>query len=1346
MNTVIQIIKWVLWALPFILFCLSLLESNLHKTERCKQIMMPLVALVYCVSVLIFLNDINNWILKIFDTLKKFVPFLSQLNVESILIYISNALIILGFIFVKKMILPMLKAIWGKSHNLIEMTAGRFYEYEEDIDKWLLKKEYGQVKSYYKGIYYAAIITSTSILILSKLYPKAMCFQTMLYPAIGMIIIGEVVNILSGITKGEFVENILGEDEESYKIANYGLLRDILRGLFDNRVLYDATMDDGLDIAINFETLDEMCSSENQTVANLGEYFRRLKENGEDIDANYAKSTLNLVQGQSTLFCNPFYKDLTHYVMFPMIKHLMKYRKCLVIMGRDSSTDDVKEWLEQGIYEYVHTDSLWKVDVLNKTSRETDIGIIKFSDLYNLEIQKNNEEFLKRVGFVFLVEPSRLLATGQMGLSLLVNYFGPNFDDVVYAACDRNCDGLVDALSHTLKTNITEVAATLKSGSMTSVMCWEADGPYMHHKIFPNISRYLGIGTEINSVAMKYQIANTSWISSDKFPVLDIKWIAGQYYKRICDYTNLPISQEAFNKAFHVNSNLWNAKVNKNSFLVVEDEFQNLFEMVRVFATRAKQQGFINVISEHYLLRDYMLDNVQTFIADPKAIPTIVADYARTERNTVLKLVMRMTETQVSEEEIKNALMISGISFEDPFVTLKELIYKHCTVNEINIRVYFREKLMEDALRTEVKKYYSIEGETEIADYAKNLKNAYYIAENEKGELYHIGAKLYGQVFQAMIPGQFLTFTGKYYEVQAITPQNGVVVRRAADHISGRKYYRQLRAVTLSEWKDDNNVGGQKNIANIQIDKGYCKIGVETEGYLEMSSYEDFKTARRVVVSGIPKRSYRNKLVMKIKLPDASEKIRYTICILLNEIFRTTYPDAHPYICAVMKVVNEDTLSDNLRDIMYTLNTEMDSDCIYIVEDSEIDLGLIDSVERNLERYFELITELLMWHDEKMHEKPEEESSEEYVPEFDSILEMNSTRKKGFLKRVWDKIKGIFSRKKKNEEVQEDAVQDQVKEESQEETTQEESLKKMLQKDCQLDIEGEDEELLMPEDEFYSWSDYQKKCFLKFGYEDFVENLDFNGVVKYFKKFGYDYNPLNQVRSGDKIIEEYEKTYNPQKSGAHFCDFCGVELIGGEYEVLKDGRERCNRCSMTALRTGEEFKEVFKTVMRNMEIFYGIKLNVAIKVRMTDAKKIAKHVGETFVATPGYDGRTLGFAQKDASGYSIYIENGSPKLAAMATIAHEITHIWQYQNWNDKEIISKYGKQNQLEVYEGMAKWVEIQYLYYLNEIAYGKRREIMTRLRNDSYGKGFIKYSEKYAFSYSQEKKRTPFEEKPPL
>ena len=249
---------------------------------------------------------------------------------------------------------------------------------------------------------------------------------------------------------------------------------------------------------------------------------------------------------------------------------------------------------------------------------------------------------------------------------------------------------------------------------------------------------------------------------------------------------------------------------------------------------------------------------------------------------------------------------------------------------------------------------------------------------------------------------------------------------------------------------------------------------------------------------------------------------------------------------------------------------------------------------------------------------------------------------------------------------------------------------KYHKKDC-IFIKGKTNSRRMTKEEFESkddvlnWYSKKKKCFLKFGYETIDDVLDVEGTSSLLKKLGFDNNPLRQVREKSDGENAAGDDYDPHKYGAHLCDFCGAELLGGEYELLKDGRERCNRCSMTAIKKVEDFRTLYKTVLRNMEAFYGIKLNVGVKVRTTDAKHIAKHVGTEFVATPGFDGRVLGFAEKDKTGYSIYIENGSPKLAATATIAHELTHIWQYTNCNEAELIKKYGKQNMLEVYEGMA-------------------------------------------------------------
>lgn len=137
--------------------------------------------------------------------------------------------------------------------------------------------------------------------------------------------------------------------------------------------------------------------------------------------------------------------------------------------------------------------------------------------------------------------------------------------------------------------------------------------------------------------------------------------------------------------------------------------------------------------------------------------------------------------------------MLCGIPFEDPYTTLKALISKHCNVDDASLSVKFNEELQNDSLNSVIVKYYEIDETNELFEYARFFRNAYYIAEDEEGESHFIGAKLYTHVFQAMLPGQFMTFDGKYYEVQTVTPLNGVVVRRAADHITDRRYYKQIR-------------------------------------------------------------------------------------------------------------------------------------------------------------------------------------------------------------------------------------------------------------------------------------------------------------------------------------------------------------------------------------------------------------------------------------------------------------------------------------------------------------------------------------------------------------------------
>ena len=120
----------------------------------------------------------------------------------------------------------------------------------------------------------------------------------------------------------------------------------------------------------------------------------------------------------------------------------------------------------------------------------------------------------------------------------------------------------------------------------------------------------------------------------------------------------------------------------------------------------------------------------------------------------------------------------------------------------------------------------------------------------------------------------------------------------------------------------------------------------------------------------------------------------------------------------------------------------------------------------------------------------------------------------------------------------------------------------------------------------------------------------------------------------------------------------------------------------------------------------------------------------------------------------LIMENGSPRLAAIETMVHEMTHIWQYINWPDGAVNSIYNMGNPAltriandVVYEGMAVWASVQYLYQIGETQYASEIEMNAAARADVYGLGFLLFREQYPLVKDGALIRiTPFASFPPI
>ena len=257
---------------------------------------------------------------------------------------------------------------------------------------------------------------------------------------------------------------------------------------------------------------------------------------------------------------------------------------------------------------------------------------------------------------------------------------------------------------------------------------------------------------------------------------------------------------------------------------------------------------------------------------------------------------------------------------------------------------------------------------------------------------------------------------------------------------------------------------------------------------------------------------------------------------------------------------------------------------------------------------------------------------------------------------------------------------------------------------------------------------YDQRHYLLFGGDSlqYEESFDTNDALDYLTQVGVVGGSLTQARTKRYQSGLYGLWREP---GERQCDFCGRVLSGAEYEVLKDGRDRCKLCSDTVVHGKANFEALFHQVREGLCEKYGIDLPAQMTVKVVSTAKLASMVGKPFVPSKYYDPRTVGLATNRKGKYGVVFENGAPRLSLIATTAHELTHIWQYSHWNEAAIDAKYGEYS-LAIYEGMAKWSEIQYLYLMNESEQADRELANEVLRDDVYGFGLRLFLNQYPLS----------------
>ena len=475
----------------------SLLQNviNIKKNRRARQALLPFIALVYGV-VAIFVG--YNFFDRI-GVLVKDIPFLVNFDVAVI-----NSALIIGFILIKLVVRPIVTSIWKKK-KLIEATSIAFYSYDDDYDEWFLLHKWVNFRKFFFAIVCGASLAIGTYLGVIWACGIESSVWNLVFPAAALIVINEMYNFINGQTKEEFEHSVLGDDADARRVSNFYKVREVLEEILPEPLLASHTGFEFAGKETPADLIKELKESDNRVDVITAEYFD-VNERYTKADIDCVQATLQLMHRNNVVFFNPFYRDLSMYITLPLVNCLLSGKKCVVITGRMSNCHDVKEWLTDVLSKYSHMKSLWRVDLLSEKDPDCEIGILSFSQLYDNKIISTNQEFFGETDFVVLIEPSIIVNTGQVALSIIAQQMHCNDELPVYCVCDRNTDGLVDTLSHLLHAEFTNVVAPPVPRSIYTGMSWDADGDFIRQQLFDKQTKYLGNGVELAAIAVKNQI------------------------------------------------------------------------------------------------------------------------------------------------------------------------------------------------------------------------------------------------------------------------------------------------------------------------------------------------------------------------------------------------------------------------------------------------------------------------------------------------------------------------------------------------------------------------------------------------------------------------------------------------------------------------------------------------------------------------------------------------------------------------------------------------------------------------------------------------------------------------
>ena len=741
----------------------------------------------------------------------------------------------------------------------------------------------------------------------------------------------------NGYTWAEYEKKVLKQQTEMAR-KNIFTQRDTVRRgycVFSEVVNHDRN----IDVGRGKELVKKITGSGDYRKRCIGKMWADLLNmKPEETDADFMSAAIQLAEHRSVYFATPFYRDAGPYI-FPFLSlELLDNKKILVISGASDEGERLKAWFKEGLQSKYGYLEFWDVETMLDGVGTADIGIATMGEIAELATTEFANDFLKNVSVVLLLEPSLFLSFQPIMMPQILAKIRHSQEHITYIVCDMNITGMVDLLSDTLKESFIFVKATAKcikaEHTVLDVDCVDEKNPFNDMELCCANELWQALNTD-NRLTAKIQ-----WFGQQTIPVWDIRW-------RLGTYDSLPVIQsEAENIFDFLTSRLefydtgsWmRREVRASSF--VEDNIYNAAELLRQYESRGYKESQTSVFSSDYLMRDFMMtDEGQK--GNP--VTQIMPRFQNSFGNMAIAIAYGLAMGSISEEGLEWLLEYYDYNVNQPadWELLTDRLnkyYRNLTGNEVTLAVNYKNP-GENGKKGRKNLYYvSIAAREAILNwYRRNIEVIGVQDERLISQENILNYMAGGHIYQYFLPKQFLVASGKYYMVEQIGECDGrmeVKLSRTAEFCTIRRYYRQCRHYFIKGGLNHCNQtypGGK----TVKVCMAEADFGVITKGYISSGKFQEWEDTDFIKTEGIPLREYGSKKILLIQI---KEEYACVLAVFLKELFFTLFPNCWQLLSVALP---ENRGLEGRVDSIAVEN--MDSH-IYIIEDSPLDLGLLDTI------------------------------------------------------------------------------------------------------------------------------------------------------------------------------------------------------------------------------------------------------------------------------------------------------------------------------------------------------------------------------------------------------------------